>query len=85
MPPEDSKESLVLKIMGDIATYVGHPHDQPPVLLTEKEAADILRIEPNTLTIWRADGKERIPSHKVGRLVRYRTYDIAEYLLKNRS
>lgn len=57
----------------------------PPVFLTEREVAKVLRVQPKTLTTWRSDGEDKLPSHQLGRLVRYRIRDVAEYLLKNKN
>lgn len=56
----------------DLATY------------SEKETAAILGVKPATLQSWR--WARRGPAYvKVGRLIRYRAADLAEYLEKNRQ
>lgn len=40
-------------------------------LLDEKAAAEILAVEPGTLSVWRSTGRYNIPFIKVGRNVRY--------------
>ncbi len=37
-----------------------------------REAAAYLRLEANTLAVWRVTGRYDLPSEKIGRLVRYR-------------
>ena len=48
-------------------------------LLTNKEAAELLGLKPNTLDIWRIQGKG--PAYrKVGRLVRYSESDVISWI-----
>lgn len=50
-------------------------------LLTEKEAATLLGLAPNTLRTWRSTGREGQPPFvRIGRAVRYRTSDCAEFI-----
>ncbi len=53
------------------------------VLLTEPEAAAVLRIAPTTLRDRRLRDRSRPRHVKVGALVRYRRQDIDEYLALN--
>lgn len=48
-------------------------------LLTEKEAARILGVQPQSLAVWRLHGKN-LPFVKIGRLVRYRRQDIEQWI-----
>lgn len=41
------------------------------LLLTEAQAAEILNVEPGTLSVWRCTKRYNIPFVKVGRSVRY--------------
>ncbi len=50
-------------------------------LLTEVETAEILRIRPGTLAVWRCARRYDLPWVKVGRSVRYRRQDVANFLL----
>lgn len=64
-----------------------HPKATPPPalvgVLTAEEAADFLRVKPDTLRIWRRD--RRGPKHtKVGNRVRYRLQDLEAFLKANR-
>ena len=48
-------------------------------LLSTREAAEVLSIKPNTLEIWRVQGKG--PKFlKIGRSVKYRMERLKEYL-----
>lgn len=61
--------------------------DPDIVLLTEEEAAAILRIKPATLTNWRSSGRYDLPFVKTGGKIRYRLsavlYFIERYTYKN--
>lgn len=61
------------------------PTTQEPVLLTPKETAVLLKIKPHTLAVWRCQGDTSLPWIKVGRLVRYRTVDVNDYVAKTRD
>lgn len=50
-------------------------------LLDEKQAAEVLTVEPGTLSVWRSTGRYKIPFVKVGRRVRYRRSDLLTWLL----
>lgn len=54
--------------------------DFPPKLLTEAQAAEILGIKPQTLTVWRCTRRHELPHIKVGRAVRYRLSDLMTWL-----
>ena len=50
-------------------------------LLTEKQAAKIVKQKPHTLAVWRCRKPwKAIPHIKIGRSVFYRRADIAEWL-----
>ncbi|MCC6297094.1 MAG: helix-turn-helix domain-containing protein [Pseudomonadales bacterium] len=51
-----------------------------PVLLTEDEAAQLLKIQPATLACWRVKGRPHLPFVRVGRCVRYRRQDILVFI-----
>ena len=48
-------------------------------LLTETEAAQVLGMKPQSLSVWRLH-KKNLPFVKIGRLVRYRREDIEAWL-----
>lgn len=50
-----------------------------PKLLTNDETAALLGLKPNTLEIWRTQGKGPV-FRKIGRSVRYSEADVIEYL-----
>ena len=49
-------------------------------LLDEQQAAIILQITPGTLSVWRSNGRYKLPFIKVGRKVRYRRADLETWL-----
>lgn len=49
-------------------------------LLTTGEAADALRLKPNTLAAWRCSQPQRLPFVKLGHRVRYRQRDVAQLI-----
>ena len=49
-------------------------------LLDDKAAAALLDVSPGTLSVWRSTGRYNLPYLKVGRLVKYRISDLAEFL-----
>jgi len=51
-----------------------------PDLLTEGEAAQLLKIQPATLATWRVKGRPHLPFVRVGRCVRYRRQDILAFI-----
>lgn len=51
-------------------------------LLDDGQAAAVLGLKKGTLSIWRSTGRYNLPYLKIGRLVRYRAGDLAEWLEK---
>ncbi|WP_284186793.1 helix-turn-helix domain-containing protein [Zoogloea oryzae] len=49
-------------------------------LLTRLEAAQLLRIQPQTLAVWASTKRYPLPVVKVGRLVRYRLADLEQFM-----
>ena len=49
--------------------------------ITRKEAAAILRLQPQTLAKWASTGSHKLPFYKIGRFVRYRRRDVEEFML----
>lgn len=49
-------------------------------LLTEDEAAALLKVQPATLATWRVRGRPHLPFVRVGRCVRYRPQDIGAFI-----
>ena len=49
-------------------------------LLDEQAAAAFLDVSPGTLSVWRSTGRYALPFVKIGRKVRYRRSDLAEWV-----
>lgn len=49
-------------------------------LLTRIEAAKILGIKPNTLVIWRLQGKPSPDFYKINGIIRYKESDIRAFI-----
>ncbi|TBU71486.1 helix-turn-helix domain-containing protein [Phytopseudomonas daroniae] len=54
-----------------------------PDLWTPAQAAQELGVSTRTLSAWRSSGRHALPYVKIGRLVRYRASDIADWLQAN--
>ncbi len=55
--------------------------EHPDRLITTKEAAAILAVQPNTLATWRSESRSPVKAIVVGgRAVRYRLSDIQAYI-----
>lgn len=72
-------------IKADIAAALGYDPKNPPVQIDDKQAATALGIKASTLSVWRSTGRYNLPYLKVGRLVRYRLSDLAEFLARRTS
>ncbi|MBW3599074.1 MAG: helix-turn-helix domain-containing protein [Planctomycetes bacterium] len=55
----------------------------PDKLLTAEEAAEMLGIAQQTLSVWRSSGRYKLAYIKVGRNVRYRKSEIERFLEQN--
>lgn len=49
-------------------------------LLTNEEAANYLGITPNSLEVWRCTKRYKLPYIRVGRLIKYRKFDLNNFL-----
>lgn len=74
--PTESSTPLPLNIAGgfDLANL---PAD---ALLDDTQAAAALSVKPGTLAVWRTTGRYNLPYLKIGRLVRYKASDLADWL-----
>ena len=52
-------------------------------LLTRKEAAKILGVKSTTMAHWTCVGRYNLPYVKIGRLVKYRSSDIQNFINNN--
>lgn len=51
-------------------------------LLDDIQTAQALKVQPNTLAVWRSTGRYDLPFVKCGRLVRYRVGDVRAFIEK---
>lgn len=56
--------------------------DSSDLLYTRREVSRILGLNEGTLAVW-ACKKKKLPYIKIGRSVRYRREDVAEFIKKN--
>ncbi|WP_371411774.1 helix-turn-helix domain-containing protein [Shewanella halifaxensis] len=54
--------------------------EQDTTLLTNKEAAELLKISVKTLNNWRSARNGKIPFVKIGRGIRYKKSDLISYI-----
>lgn len=52
-------------------------------LVSRKEAADILNVQPQTLAKWASAQRYDLPYIKVGKAVRYRRSDLRAFMDRN--
>lgn len=74
--------NLKNEIAAQIIAQLGLDPKNPPVNVDDKQAAEVLDVKPTTLAVWRSTGRYRLPYLKVGRLVKYRISDLAEFLAR---
>ncbi|MFM5840695.1 helix-turn-helix domain-containing protein [Aeromonas rivipollensis] len=73
------KASRINEIKSEFASQLGFDPTNPPVNLDDKQAAEVLAVKTSTLAVWRSTGRYSLPYFKVGRLVKYRLSDLAEF------
>lgn len=73
---------IAASIKDEIALTLGFNPKRPPLHLDEREAAVVLGVKASTLAVWRSTGRYNLPYMKVGRLIRYRVSDLADFLAK---
>lgn len=71
--------SLIFAIKSEFATQLGFDPNNPPANVDDKQAAEVLAVKTTTLAVWRSTGRYSLPYFKVGRLVKYRLSDLAEF------
>lgn len=72
----------IAAIKSEIAAQLGYDPKNPPVQIDDKQAAIVLGAKASTLSVWRSTGRYNLPYMKVGRLVRYRLSDLADFLAR---
>ncbi len=56
-----------------------------PMHLSDKDAAAVLGVKATTLAVWRSTGRYNLRYFKIGRNVRYRVTDLAEFMYRSVS
>lgn len=77
---DNNNHLLANQIKQDICLALGYNSKQPPVTIGEIQAAKAIGVKPSTLSVWRSVGRYDLSYTKVGRLVRYRLDDLAEFM-----
>ncbi len=67
-------------IKAEILAQLNCDPKHPPVQIDDKSAAAALGVKANTLAVWRSSGRYGLPFIKAGRSVKYRVYDLAEFI-----
>ena len=73
---------ITASIKSDIALTLGFDPGKPPLQLNDRDAALVLGVKTSTLAVWRSTGRYQLRYIKVGRLIRYRVSDLADFLAK---
>ncbi|UVJ44295.1 helix-turn-helix domain-containing protein [Pseudomonas sp. LS1212] len=64
----------------DISARLGFTPENPIFIVAPEQAAFAIDVKTSTLAVWRSTGRYNLPYLKVGRLVKYRISDLAEFL-----
>lgn len=67
-------------IKAEILAQLNCDPKHPPVQVDEKSAAAVLGVQTNTLSVWRSVGRYNLPHSKMGKSVKYRISDLAEFI-----
>ena len=74
--------AIIEAMKAEILASLGYDPKNPPSNLDDKQAATALGLKVATLSVWRSTGRYNLPYIKVGRLVRYRVSDLAEFMAR---
>ena len=77
-----NNSDITASIKNDIALALGFAPEKPPLQLNDRDAAQVLGVKTSTLAVWRSTGRYQFRYIKVGRLIRYRVSDMADFLAK---
>ena len=77
-----NSSDIAASIKNDIALALGFAPEKPPLQLNDRDAAQVLGVKTSTLAVWRSTGRYQLRYIKVGRLIRYRVSDLADFLAK---
>lgn len=76
---------VITEIITEIGRTLRFQLEAIPAQIDEKRAAEVLGVRVSTLANWRTTGRYSLPYIKVGRLVRYRVTDLAQWIAKRRQ
>ncbi|MNZ98632.1 Helix-turn-helix domain protein [compost metagenome] len=80
---DTNQSGEIAAITSEIAKHLGYdPDKKSPLHINDEEAAAVLGVKKSTLSVWRSTGRYDLKFIKVGRLVRYRISDLAEFLAR---
>lgn len=77
-----NSSDFTTSIKNDIALALGFDPGKPPLQLNERDTAQVLGVKTSTLAVWRSTGRYQLRYIKVGRLIRYRVSDLADFLAR---
>lgn len=77
-----NSSNFTASIKNDIALALGFDPEKPPLQLNDRDAAQVLGVKTSTLAVWRSTGRYQLRYIKVGRLIRYRVSDLADFLAR---
>ena len=80
-----SNTESVATIVAEIGRTLGYPPEVIPAQIDERLTSEVLGVKVSTLANWRVTGRYSLPYVKVGRLVRYRVTDLAQWIAKRRQ
>lgn len=52
-------------------------------LLSRKEAASYLSVQPQTLAVWASTKRYQLPYIKIGRSIKYKVDDLEQFIQQN--
>ena len=71
-------EAIKAEILAQLNCDPQHPLAQ----IDDTRASFVLGVRATTMCVWRSTGRYNLPYIKVGRLVRYRISDLAEFIAR---
>ncbi len=74
---------IIAEALQSVLENYPQPTTEPDTPLTEKQAATLIGVQPNTLSIWRSKSQGGPDYFLAGRNVRYRRQDVDSYIEKN--
>ena len=79
---QTTRAATIEAIKAEILAQLDCDPQHPPAQIDDTRAASVLGVRATTMCVWRSTGRYNLPYIKVGRLVRYRISDLAEFLAR---